>query len=305
MIRIKAVKYKEADFWIRLSNVPFIFFPLGYLDALMRLYLNRLNIRGRKKNIVAIYQMGKVASTSITNSIYSHYNGYALSDHGLVIRCYSCLRELTSFKKNLIYGFMNSFTSPSINPRRVDSIALYLLSKRKSKIKIISLFREPIERALSKLFQLHHEKFITLPFNQQKEEFLSKSHLHLVGPTIWFDKEIKQYFNIDVYTRPFPKEQGYDFYKNEWGAELLLMRYNLNDRTKEKLIEEFIGIKDFKLINKNISANKPYANAYEAFKRELKLPLWYIDKVKNSKYFNHFYSKEFIEQNCNRWLENI
>ena len=244
--------------------------------------------------------MGKVGSNSITKSIRNYYNGLVLSTH-------HCPRELDSLKKNFILGFMNCFKKPHVDSHFPQKIVLCLLAQRREKIKIISLFREPIEQNISWFFMVMFngkgsifiENKSTLSLIQR---FLKYRHL-LERLLAWFDEEIKQCFNIDVFARPFPKEQGYDFYKNEWGVELLLMRYNLNDRTKEKLIEEFIGIKDFKLINKNISANKPYGNAYEAFKKELKLPLWYIDKVKNSKYFNHFYSKEFIEQNCNHWIE--
>ncbi len=61
------------------------------------------------------------------------------------------------------------------------------------------------------------------------------------------------------------------------------------DNIKGKQIAEFIGIKHFQLKRINISENKQSNSLYQKFKNEVKLPDEYIERIKRSKFVQHFY----------------
>ncbi len=55
------------------------------------------------------------------------------------------------------------------------------------------------------------------------------------------------------------------------------------------------------MFNKNISDDKIYAQTYQKFKNQVKLPWEYIKTMGESKYFNHFYSQEVIDTVMRKW----
>jgi len=118
-------------------------------------------------------------------------------------------------------------------------------------------------------------------------------------PLTWFDKHIHRHLGIDVYAAPFP-EGGVATYRRG-NLELLLLRVEIDDRVKVAAIAEFAGLEDFHLQTFNVGEQKDYADLYKTFKRELQLPDAYIARMCDSKYFNHFYSREFIEATRQRW----
>jgi hypothetical protein len=69
------------------------------------------------------------------------------------------------------------------------------------------------------------------------------------------------------------------------------MKHDLDNKTKVELIRNFVNIEDFSLKNYNVGAEKNYAEMYKKVK-SLPLPEWYVEKMLNTKYVNHFYSKE-------------
>ena len=116
-----------------------------------------------------------------------------------------------------------------------------------------------------------------------------------------FDKNIKKNFGIDVYDNSFP-ECGYAayFHKN---IRLLVMRSELSDKEKSKVLGDFIGLSDFQMINYNIGDEKVYGLSYKDFKASVKLPFDYIEKMCKSKYFNHFYDKSYIDSIRKKWSD--
>jgi hypothetical protein len=225
--------------------------------------------------VVFVYQMGKVASTSVHESIREQYQGVVLHDH--------------TFDHNSRYQPVRS---------------LYrILQEEKVPLKVISLIREPIGRNISAFFE-NFERDSGVKYKNSKYTPVEVLNVFLTNfkhrePLDWFDENIKVNFGIDVYEKPFPKE-GYTTYKNE-EVELLLLRHDLNDNLKESLVKDFIDMKDFQLINRNIGSKKDYA---EMYKKVLKLPFpkEYVDNMLNSKYTGHFY-KEDEAKVRKKWLK--
>jgi len=224
---------------------------------------------------VLVYTMGKVASSSIYLSLYRQYGGIVLFGHNIY-------EDHDDWRLDYIY-------------RR----AIY----EKKPIKIISLTREPIGRNISAFFQTFERNTgfklenATFSHDELFQLFLETYDHDL--PLKWFQLRLQKVFGVDVYSTPFP-QSGASVYTHE-NIQVLVMRSELDDSEKATLICQFLETKDFHLENENVSSQKNYSSMYEQFKNKIKLPPEYINKMCESKYFNHFYPPEMIEVVRKRW----
>ncbi|OEF99782.1 hypothetical protein BHF71_00985 [Vulcanibacillus modesticaldus] len=253
---------------------------------------------------IIIYQMGKVGSTSIEESI-KNYSKNVIHIHSLYsqnaydhFKNYQSIKFYVSLKERIRYKIF-------------AYLKRYIL-RRNKRIKIITLVREPISRNISMFFQdIHIPIFEIAKFfdNRYEEnvnnEMIYKMYIdkfnHEYGVD-WFDKELKRAFNIDIYDYNFDKEKGFSIIKKDNINLLVIKMEKLNEL--EKQIGDFLEIEDFKLKNVNISSKKWYADLYKDFKKKFSPSEEYIDTLYNSRYMKHFYSEEEINHFRNKWLKN-
>jgi hypothetical protein len=227
---------------------------------------------------VIVYQMGKVGSSSVYNSLLKRYAGVVLHAHSF---------------------------SPDHEDPQIRRLYQWAISKSKP-LNVVSLTREPIGTNVSSFFQ-NFEKFTGEPYananlslDELRGMFLS-NYWHDI-PLDWFDKNILANFGIDVFATPFP-DKGISTYSHN-NVRLLVMRLEIDDNEKIKAIGDFLGLADFQLRNTNIGEENEYAKTYKSFRNSVKLPPDYIARMCESKYFNHFYNKETIEAAKKRWSES-
>jgi hypothetical protein len=227
---------------------------------------------------VLVYQMGKVASTSVAQSLSHQYPGVVLKAH---------------------------YFNPNHKNWKVRHLYQWIMEDARP-LNVISLTREPIGRCVSGFFQ-NFERHTGVPYNKAnlsleelKAIFLKRFANGLILQ--WFDNNIKANFGIDVYVDSFPK-CGYATYYNK-NIRLLVMRSEMNDKEKVKVIKDFLKLNEFQIINKNISAQKEYGSTYNDFKKNVKLPSDFIDKMCKSKYFNYFYEQHVIDTVRKKWSES-
>lgn len=226
----------------------------------------------RKADPVFIFQMGKVASSSIHHSLKKQYPGAVGHAHHI---------GRSNWVSELLYDWFRCG----------------------NRIKIISPVRDPVSRNISSFFQDYSDytkkEFEELELNTEKliDEFISQ-YPHDI-PLTWFDDNIKKYFGIDIYETPFPETGSATYVSGN--VSLLVFRIDLDDSLKEKAIQDFLGFKSFRLRNKNVSSNKEYYDVYKKFISTIRLPDSYLTKLKDSKYFNYFYTKEEIDKMTRRW----
>ena len=247
----------------------------GYTFVLERYFFNS---RLRCYPPILVFQMGKVGSTSIYESLLRVYPGVVLHAHKFYPRH-------PNWKIRRLYGFVVS---------------------KKRPLNIISLTREPIGRNISAFFQnfkrdtgVHYAK-ANIAIEDLGSLFLSR-YKHEI-PLKWFDKNIQENFGIDVYAAPFP-ECGFATYSNA-NVRLLVMRCEISDQEKVRAIHAFLGLKHFELVKRNVGEEKEYAQTYREFKNKVKLPPNYIAKFCESRYFKHFYDAAVIEKVKRRWSAN-
>lgn len=246
-----------------------------------------INILGKNKTAIIIYQMGKVGSTSIFES---------LKNYGLRV-----------FKVHKLHPTKNFRFNPSINGLAIKPPSWFGENEHvyksyistKQQVKIICPIREPFSRNISAFFQ-NLEQFTKVKQSKTslgtKEliEIFFKEYPHHV-PLRWFEFEMGKMLNINVYDYPFSKQQGYIVIKKA-NIELLVIKSELSNETKSQVIGEFIGIDGFVLKNANVGRTKTYSKLYNDFKRQIVFDDTFIDMMLNSQYFEHFYHKKEAEK---------
>lgn len=231
-------------------------------------------IQLRRATPVFVFQMGKVGSTTIYLNLLRFYPGAVVHGH-------SFQDDHKRYQVRRLYQWAG-----------VD----------KKPIHIISLVREPIARNVSALFQ-NYQRDLGIPLDadnmdHEKLKRVLMEQYHL-GQMRWFERRVEALFGIDVYATPFPAG-GYDTY-SKGNVRLLVLRLEMPNSEKERVIREFLGLRRFEIINANISAEKDSAEQYRKFKSALKLPPEYVDDICNSKFARHFYPAEDIEKARAAW----
>lgn len=243
------------------------------------------HIFNSNNEIILVYSIGKVGSATIYNSIKNSN----LIDIP-IFHVHSLLPERINEQK--IY--YKSSNRKSIPFHLIQSSALTeFLKDYSGKIYIITLIREPISRELSSLYQdsFNFTKSINISKSLMPQVIDSKLN-ELVNelPEIeWFDRELKQVFNIDIFENNFDPKIGYfNLLKSNLNFTLIRLEdLNANFDQISKLI--FNLQKPIKLLTKNTSNKKFYHESYAEIKSEILLPTKKIEKIINTNYIQKFY----------------
>ena len=193
---------------------------------------------------------------------------------------------------------------------------------RHKRLKIITGVREPISRDFSALFQALNERnnirrgewlFNT---GDLYEVFRQYENMILHGnyepwrdgipeawgdEFLWFDREIRQFWGIDIYEHPFNKEEGYSIICSD-GIEIFLYKCEkLNDILME-LYQFALGHPLSHFFSENRMDVSWCSAAYQEFKHNVVPSLSYIEHYyKNNKKMDHFYSLEEKDEFLKAW----
>jgi len=225
---------------------------------------------------VIIFQYGKVGSSSIYDSLVKQECN-CLHSHNL------CRNE----KDKLLQKWQE---------RCREAV-------RNNGVKIITLVREPVGRFTSMVMESFKEWTVnfeakTIKEIMQDELIVSTEECHS-----WFNNQIEQLTGINIFDYPFDKEKGYVIIKKD-NIEILLMtleKLNSNEAT----IGEFVGLKDFKLTNANVAADKVCDYVYQDIKKEFRVSEKMLDEVYETFRMEHFYSDKDIAEYKKKWLSSI
>lgn len=117
----------------------------------------------------------------------------------------------------------------------------------------------------------------------------------------WFDEQPKRLLGVDVYTHPFPHEQGYTRFQS--GVyDVLIVRTELDDTVKSRVVGEFVGVPDLTITRMNVGETNRYGEAYRAFKEHLTIRQAHLDTIFASRYARHFYGADELRRMNARWL---
>lgn len=217
---------------------------------------------------ILVYQPGKVGSGSVNSSLKA-YGKHSFHVHSLTGMEYS----------------------------------MEILQKKN--VKIISMFRNPLERRISELWHLLEHTSIDYPdmgFCGIEDMFMGNGDL-FSDEFSWFHNELEKVTGINIWAYPFDKESGYAVMKNN-GIELLLLKCEkLNEL--EAVIGSFAGIENFRLRSSNIAVQKPYRFAYQDYKKEFCISRERFEEIFNDERLRYFYTDTEIRELRDRWETHV
>lgn len=241
-----------------------------------------------KNTNVMIYQMGKVGSSSINNSLDTCFQTHAFDGEDPI-------KYFTSRGKDRIL-----FTALEKFRWRTYQNAFNRNIGRFSEIKIVTSVRDPIARNISAFFQYFPRKDRKKPMEDIIRDYWTFT-AHLT-PLTWFDQELKKHFDIDLFQEPFDKEKGCSVI-HKGNIRVLVLKMEMMDKN-EQAIGDFLGMNHFELKNDNEGRIKWYGDIYQAFKSAIEIPDWYIDLLYRSKMMGHFYTEGEIDAFIAKWQRN-
>ncbi|MGD8751943.1 MAG: putative capsular polysaccharide synthesis family protein [Anaerolineales bacterium] len=272
-----------------------------------------------KKKLLIVYQMGKVGSSSIVESLNaSDLNLPVLQVHFL---SHDAIKEM----ERRYYGELINIFQDSLLPETKHLFLSYYLRQTLDsnhslpRWKFVTLIRDPLARSASVFFysvdtpkkvpylpdfyKHYQDQTVTIDMLIQRfQEVLIEDPDEFQLPLHYFDRELGPVTGIDVYAREFPKQQGYSIYHGEH-TDLLLIKLELMRDCAKEAFREFLGLQDFQLVNANLASQKRYYPIYIEFLKSIKLPQSYLDTIYNSKYMRHFYTENEIESFWRRWIQ--
>lgn len=256
----------------------------------------------KKYNIdapIIVFQMGKVGSSSVYT---------ALTDLDLDVPVYHAhvLNRFDVYEE----GVRRTRTAPENHLEALEkgrALRRIVESGRWQTWSLVSLVRAPIPRAISDFFE-NVDAYVPDFWPRWKRGEISLTEVSEIfwtrfrdySPIYWFDDQVRDVFDIDVFATPFPRARGYGIYASA-KARLLLMRLEDLNQCGNAAVNEFFGVPHLPLAPKNSGSDKEYGALYREFIAQLRLPAEYIQEMHQSRYARHFYTPEELEAGIARW----
>jgi hypothetical protein len=274
-----------------------------------RFYEYRARIRDDLEPLI-VYQMGKVGSSTVVETLTNHCPQYA------VYQVHVLTRDWIRNVEDQYREASKDLGKPTIDEHVLASRYLLERFNRErgdKRWKVISIVRDPVARNISAFFQA-----FPIYFSQEAAKHGGKSisglevdrlislFLDQFGedrhrlPLEWFQIHMQPAFGLDLYDSPFDRDKGYQTYSNQQ-CELLVLRMEDLRNTLQPALRDFLGVEIPALASANVSADKEYADTYREFMEQMTLPPSYLDTLYNSAYARYFYSEDEIAGFRRRW----
>lgn len=282
-------------------------YRVTHLYHFLRLWKEDLGKKGK----IVVYQMGKVGSTTIWRSLESSsldvpvYHIHNLSP-GVIDRRVEYGKVNFSKRRFIYHEFIQSeYLRRELDRGQIDR-SWY----------VVTLARDPIAQMISSFFQKLTEIPLGLDYREEikragKDNTLNKLierfHTSYVynrdweHPFEWFDHELRDNLGVDISMGPVLSNKGYHIYNGATTTKVLLLKLELLDDCHRNAFQEFLGLRNFKLVDSNVGSQKLYKDIYKEFIKRIDLPTDYINKVYSHKLVKHLYSDSDLEKFYRRW----
>jgi len=267
---------------------------------------------------ILVYQMGKVGSSSIRNTLL------LLGLHPVLhLHTFSPLREKCAADVRVEAELARTVAREIEHARAVfDQMGRWArlrlrvhehanerrlarrLLRPGAKLKIITSVREPIAANVSMFFQLlpwyTHGSYRPDRFSTDELIRMFFERYSCGRPLIWFDEEMKYNTGLDVYKHSFPMDRG-SLAFGEAGTDVLVLKVETEDAQKEEALSRFLQLDRIRLAKSNVAADKAYADQYADFKRRIRFPEAFFREMYESKYARHFYDEGELARYSKQW----
>ena len=248
-----------------------------------------------KEHPILIYQVGKVGSSAIYESLKKQINTLPIYQIHNVATAQALLNEdLKMNNKQSSAHFTMGITLQKI-----------LQKETNIKWKIIIGVREPIARWISDVFENIHTRYKFLKnsdnnVNVEKTIQFIKDTLNSEPQEKWFQDEFQATFGINLFNTPF---SGNSQITQEGNLNILLYKFENMQQYIPSAIQGFLNLKDFNLLKANVSSQKSTATAYEEVKQKLRLEADFLNKFYAKPVVKHFYTDKEIETFKKQWIK--
>ena len=214
----------------------------GYtLELLHRIRLEWRLRNAERQRPILVYQMGKVGSSTVMRTL------------SRLSRPEPLLQVHTLNPEHLQRAIAKQRASQS--PRLPEHLIASSILVRKFRhgifpCRIITLTREPVARAISFAFEDWQKKApearssdgdLDVSRMTEAVDMLLQKYGGHADPTHWFDRELNEVFNVDVFSKPYDRDRGYTIL-HKGNISVLVMRLEDLNRSLPKALEAFLGI---------------------------------------------------------------
>jgi hypothetical protein len=242
---------------------------------------------------IIVHSMGKVGSSAIHDALaecidHSNADVEILHTHQLNLRTIKFLAA--KFDKPVYHlvdaqRFMEQFERPHVT--------------------LISPVREPISRNISAFFTNALQYGFPRDLADVKVDALMDTFINRYPhsiPSRWFDEQIREVFNIDVFAKPLDFSSGGCVIQNEQATLLLLRSEDRND-LRETKIRSVTQLQSFTLERVNAADAKTYSDVYSAFKQQFRPPLGFLEEMYETRFAKHFYTAGELTGFKRAWMK--
>lgn len=248
-----------------------------------------------------VYQMGKVGSISIVAELEA-------KGCGLPIIHSHMLEDLDRIAEVCCRQYPNPYDA-LYEVQRGKMIREWMAKAGPETVwNVITMAREPVGRNISAFFQ-NIEQFIPniearlemgdLHVDEVHELFLQVFDSR--APEHWFEKQLKPVFNVDVYSKPYDFEKGFEIF-SEGNRRVLVIRVEDMTRSVGAAMKAFMGIEGFAARRENRADQKYYSKLARMFKRK-PLPPEYVEAMYGTLYSRHFYTEAELSELTQKWTK--
>jgi len=163
-----------------------------------------------------------------------------------------------------------------------------------SNIYVIDVYRTPIERKISSLFEVYGKKFLNMS-NNEIYNFCDDNIYY--ASNYQSITEICEHYNIQKPTS-FSNKQKYIILTHK-NIKIILLKFD-DIKNWDKILSKIFN-KNITIISDNISKDKVYYDKLKHIQENYNIPLFMVDVVKNDYYFDKLNSKTFKLNYLNSW----
>jgi hypothetical protein len=272
---------------------------------LYKLYAFNILFSGfSEKSPILVWQIGKVGSSTVYVSLKNAKLGVP------VIHCHflskSNIKEIEQY-----YLSVQPADLWLINRTKKISNFVYH-NYKKYRWKIITLIREPVAREVSDFFQNLKRDFPDFKISLDDENVNSAMDIlinrlkdfdeYTDYTNTWFDLEMNDLFDFDIYEHKFDKQRGYQIYDAK-NADILAIRLENLSTCFQQAIKTFLKTAVANRFDANLGTQKDYDPLYRAVKSRIKIPRQVLNKIYTSRYTRTFYTEDEISQFTEQWVK--
>jgi Putative capsular polysaccharide synthesis protein len=248
--------------------------------------------RGRFQDPLFVFQMGKVGSTTLEETLEARYRYYHLHERA---------------------DFLSKFEPYRVGRR----------TKGSEYFDIITATRDPFARKISSFFQNLAVSRVNTPNpdyrfcfeseeaaqNASMDELIERFHSWDDGipeTTEWFERQFEPATGIRIYDHEFDPEQGWQIFREgKW--RVLVLRFEDISKNHLEALNEFVvqrygrSSRIDRLWPANLSSRKWYFDLMNEFKEKIQFSDAEIDAVYGTPYARHFYSDRELASMRSKW----